>query len=165
MMPYFHQVDDLYRLKAPEEYLEQKRIADVTSPDFKIGETVFTTVTVNRNFRTAYHRDAGNLHEGLACMSFIRTGKFSGGDLIIPNYRLGVTLRNLDLIIFDNIQIHGNTEIVPFGKDKYERITSVFFYRKNMIYCGTAEDELERAKRNKGDQVIGPTTEDLNKWR
>lgn len=31
-----------------------------------------------------------------------------------------------------------------------------------MIYCGTAEQELERAKRNKGDQIIGPATEDLN---
>jgi hypothetical protein len=33
-----------------------------------------------------------------------------------------------------------------------------------MIYCGTSEDELKRAKRNNGDQIIGSVTEDLNKW-
>ena len=157
---YAEAVDFLYKKNAPLDYNEQRKIANKTSPDFIMGGSVFTTITINRNFKTHYHRDAGNLHVGLAAMSLIKTGKYSGGEVVFPNYRIAVKLEQFDLIIFDNIEIHGNLPIVGLGD--YERITSVFFYRENMIYCGTAEQELERAKRNKGDQIIGPTTEDLN---
>lgn len=158
---YTKQVNEVYKKSCPKDYSEHRKIANCTSPDFMIGDSVFTTVTLNRNFRTHYHRDAGNLEEGLAAMSFMKTGRFSGGEIVFPNYRIGLKLENFDLIIFDNTEIHGNLPIVPVSKE-YERITSVFFYRKGMVYCGTAEQELERAKRNKGDQIIGPTTEDLN---
>lgn len=160
---YTGRVTEVYKEVAPDEYREHREIAKVTSPDFIIGDSVFTTITLNRNFRTAYHRDAGNLSEGLAAMSYIKRGTFGGGYVIFPNYEIGVQLKQHDLIVFDNTEIHGNSPIVGIGDD-YERITSVFFYRKNMIYCGTVEDELERAKRNKGDQIIGPCTEDLNRW-
>ena len=163
---YTYHLNDLYKVNCPNEYKQHTSITNKTSPDFLIPGTGFTTITLNRNFRTHYHRDAGNLQEGFAAMSYIKRGKFKGGELVFPNYRVGVKLKNYDIIVFKNTEIHGNTEIIKSNKDAdYERITSVFFYRKNMIYCGTAEEELERTKRNKGDQIIGPTTEDLNKGR
>lgn len=162
VVPYVEQVDSIYRKNCPVEYAEHRKVANKTSPDFIIGNTTFTTVTLNRNFRTHYHRDSGNLKEGLAAMSYIKTGKFSGGELCFPNFGLAVKLYNYDLIVFNNNEIHGNLPITAVTKN-YQRITSVFFYRKNICYCGTAEEELERAKRNKGDGIIGPTTEDLNK--
>jgi hypothetical protein len=159
---YTERVDEIYRENCPNEYLEHREVANKTSPDFMIGKSVFTTVTLNRNFRTHYHRDAGNLKEGIAAMSFIKTGKFSGGEIVFPNYGVALRLRSFDLVVFDNSEIHGNLPIIPISK-VYERITSVFFYRKGMVFCGTVEQELDRAKKNKGDNLIGPTTEDLNK--
>ena len=159
-------VDDRFKTSCPDEWAIQNNITKKSSPDFKIGETIFTTITLNRNFRTFYHRDAGNLAEGFAAMSYMKTGKFTGGEICFPNYACGVKLYNYDLIIFKNTELHGNLEITPASKDsKYQRITSVFFFRQNMLACGTAEDELERAKRNKGDQIIGSPSEDLNLGR
>ncbi len=48
---------------------------------------------------------------------------------------------------------HSNTPIIGI-KGNYERISCVFYYRANMIYCGTAEEEVERAKnRKRGDRI------------
>lgn len=162
IIPYVEKVDQIYKQYCPEVYAQQRAVVNKTSPDFLIGDSSYTTITLNRNFRTHYHRDAGNLHEGFAAMNYLKLGKFVGGEVVFPNYRIGVKLTNHDLIIFDNVEIHGNLPIVSVRGSDYSRVTSVFFYRKNMIYCGTAEQELERAKRNKGDQIIGPVTEDLN---
>lgn len=158
-------IDKLFQEKLPTEYKIHTEFSKRTSPDFLINGTAFTTITLNRNFRTHYHKDKGNLKCGLAAMSYHKTGKFGGGDLIFPSFRIGVHLKNHDVIIFKNTEVHGNTEIKTIGNSPYERLTSVFFYREKMIYCGTAEEELERAKKNKGDNIIGPVTEDLNKGR
>lgn len=53
---------------------------------------------------------------------------------------------SFDVVLFDPHEVHGNTPIAPLGKAPYERITAVHYYRKNMIYCGTAAQELELAK-------------------
>lgn len=163
---YTKKVNDVYKKFCPQEYDQHFIFAGKTSPDFLINGTAFTTITLNRNFQTHYHRDAGNLEQGFAAMTYMKKGKFSGGEVVFPNYRCAAKLRNFDLIVFRNTEIHGNLPIESIrGNENYERITSVFFYRKNMIFCGTAQEELARAKRNKGDQIIGPTTEDLNKGR
>lgn len=159
--PYIKEVNDVYKNYAPDYWNKQNETASITSKDFIIKDTVFTTITLNRNFRTFYHEDAGNLKKGLGVMTYLKRGKFSGGELIIPSHRIAFRFKNLDLIIFNNNILHGNTEIKSINND-FERITSVFYYREKMIFCGTAEQELERAKRNKGDQVIGSTTENLN---
>lgn len=91
-------VDKIFKENFPLEYEEQLNISRRTSPDFKIGKSVFTTITLNRNFRTHYHRDAGNLEVGLAAMSFIKTGKFSGGEIVMPNYSIGAKLFTGDLV-------------------------------------------------------------------
>ena len=52
--------------------------------DFKIHDTVFTTVTVNKNFRTAAHYDAGDLKEGFGNLAVLQTGEYSGAYTVIP---------------------------------------------------------------------------------
>lgn len=161
---YIKRVDELFKLNAREQYERQSEVARSTSPDFLIPGTAFTTVTLNKNFRTAFHRDAGDLPQGFGCLTYIQTGKFAGGDIVYPAWGLRIKQSHRDLLLFDPHEVHGNTEIKPISKD-YERITGVFYYRKNMIYCGTVEEELLRAKSHKGDNIIGPTTEDLNNGR
>ena len=48
---------------------------------------------------------------------------------------------------FDVHEFHGNTEIQ--GKGTFERISIVCYYRKNMVYCKSALEEMEIAKRLK----------------
>lgn len=160
IMPYIKEVDQVFADLCPERYAAQKAFVDRTSKDFIIPSTVFTTVTVNYNFRTAAHRDAGDLKEGFGVMSVLRAGHYAGGYLIFPKYRVAVDMRTRGVILADVHELHGNSPIVGI-KSTYERISTVMYYRQNMIECGSAEEEMDRAKRRKkGDPLKGKIEED-----
>lgn len=153
-------VDDIYKEYCLEEWTTQRKIIDKISPDFKIGKSSYTTITINQNFKTAGHRDDGNLKIGLAAMSYIAKGVVTGGGFVLPNYGVAFKLKTGDLIIIDNNEIHGN---LPFKILKgSKRITNVFYCRENIKFCGTIEQETKRAQRDKGDFIIGSLSEDLN---
>ena len=129
---------------APERYAKQRAIADASSKDFVIKDTSFTTVTVNKNFRTACHTDAGDFAKGFGNLGVISMGKYEGFITVIPKYGLGIDVQNSDIALFDVHEVHGNTE--PVKISYYERISVVCYYREKMIYCGSQEYELNRAK-------------------
>ena len=145
-LPYIKCVDNFFKEYAPKRYNIQKKMAEKTNQDFVIKDTAFTTITVNKNFRTAGHYDNGDLKEGFGNLGVISTGKYEGGITVIPKYGVGLDLQDGDLAIFDVHELHGNTEIIRKGY--YERISTVSYYREKMIYCGNAEYELKRAKTN-----------------
>jgi hypothetical protein len=128
-------------------------MVEKTSKDFVIPGTVFTTVTVNRNWQTAVHQDKGDLKAGFGVMSVLEHGKYTGGILVFPKYGVGVDMRERDICFADVHQWHGNTPIKGIP-DAHERISCVFYYRENMQYCGTVEQEREFAKHKpKGGTV------------
>ena len=57
--PIIKLVDNYYAKLMPKEYKRQRDEADKTSQDFVIKGTAFTTITVNKNWQTAVHKDAG----------------------------------------------------------------------------------------------------------
>lgn len=149
LLPLFQRVNALHERYANESYNYQKSIVEGTSSDFVIPGTIYTTVTINKNFRTASHLDAKNLENGMAGMMLMRQGKYKGGLVVFPEWRIAAQMDTGDLIFFRNmIDYHGNTKIIPLSKD-YQRCTLVFYYRSEMVKCGTKEQELERAKSEK----------------
>lgn len=161
---YAEHLSDLFKKVLPEEYEKNKLFSDKISPDFRLGSSLYTTITLNRNFRTFYHRDKGNSKEVMSTMTVASSGSWYGGDLIFPEYGFGVELRGGDAIIMKNTSIHGNTRIKGFGD--FKRVTSVFYARARMIYCGLLDEELERvSSKDKGDGLVGSISEDLNKGR
>lgn len=143
-LPYIRYISNLFKKYVPERWAKQKEQWDLTNDDFKIKDTVFTTVTVNKNFRTASHYDAGDLEEGFGNLAVLQTGDYTGGYTVMPKYGIGLNVRNFDLALFDVHELHGNTEIK--SKGFYERISIVCYFRKKMIECGSAKEELERIK-------------------
>lgn len=147
LLPLFQAVNGLHKQYSPESYKLQEGWAKKTSSDFMIPGTIYTTVTVNKNFRTASHLDAKNLYDGMTPMLLLRQGKYSGGHVVLPEWKIAAHLNTNDLIIFRNMKdYHGNTPIVPLSEN-HQRCTLVFYYREEMIKCGSAEQELDRAKR------------------
>lgn len=143
-------VDEVFKVHAPDgRYDVQRAIADATSQDFVIPNTAFTTMTVNKNWQTACHQDAGDLKEGFGVMSVLANGKYDGCYLVIPAYRVAFNVRNTDIILFDSTEWHGNTSFIGL-KESYNRVSVVHYYRKDMVKCGTAKEELDRAKRFAG---------------
>jgi hypothetical protein len=131
----------------PWRWGNQKAAADKIDPNFLVPETVFTTITVNKTFRTAAHRDAGDLDAGLSNLLVLGTGEYTGGYLIFPEYRIAVNVRPGDLLLVNNHEIiHGNTPIVLNNPDDEtnERISVVCYFRENMLELKSYEYEMLR---------------------
>lgn len=155
VVPFLRSVDACYRAAAPERYALQRAVVDRTSRDFVIDSTSFTTITVNQNWQTAVHTDAGDLKAGLSAIVVLRAGEFQGAHLVFPHYRVAVKLDTCDLLLFDSHHMHGNTPLVG-SPGAFKRVSLVCYYREAMIDCGTAAQELERAKNRKpGDRLKG----------
>ena len=143
-IPYIKCISDLFKEYLPERYNNQLEYHNKTSKDFKIADTVFTTVTVNKNFRTASHYDKGDLATGFGNLTVLQTGEYEGAYTVIPKYRVAVDVRNCDLALFDVHELHGNTE--TYSSKPYERISIICYFREKMVQCGTYEEELQRIK-------------------
>lgn len=144
--PLLKKLSDTFGELEPTRYTAQMEMILKTSPDFVIKGTAFTTVTVNKNWRTAVHKDAGDYEKGFGNLVVLQAGQYEGGYLVFPQYRVAVDVRSCDVLLMDVHQWHGNTEMK--GKEgEWERISLVAYYRRNMIHCKSAKEESERSKR------------------
>lgn len=155
MLPMLKQTTGLFAEHVHDRYQVQKRYVDQTHKDFVIPETVYTTVTVNKNYRTACHLDAGDLASGFSNMIYLQDGLIGGGYLVLPNWRVAVQLGHLDLVMFDAHEWHGNTQVVPLTKGA-TRCTLVCYYREKMVHCKSATEELLICKNRKPGQPLFP---------
>lgn len=146
LIPMCQEASELYRQFGGEKYAKQAEFAGKTHPDFRIPGTVYSTITINKNFRTACHKDAGNMEGTLNCMSVLREGQFRGANIVLPDFRVAAKLDTGDCIVFDAFEFHGNTELQKVSAD-FQRCSLVFYYRENMHLCGSAAEELEIVKR------------------
>ena len=120
-------VDKLYKQYRPNIYAIQ-RAEMQKAPHFRLWRTVFSTIYLAKNFRTAYHTDSGNL---LGVMTALMPmGNFTGGELVLPRWRIAFALKPGDLLLFDPQQLHGN---LPFeGK----RLSAAFYCARRIAACG-----------------------------
>lgn len=145
LWPYIKAVDRAFAEAVPDRYSAQQEVINRTSPDFYIRNTAFTTITVNRNWPTAIHKDEGDYEPGFGVMSVSEAGHYDGGYLVFPQYRVAVDMRMGGVCLADVHEYHANTEIIG-TLGSFLRLSTVFYYRAGMVKCGSAGDELERAK-------------------
>ena len=126
-LAFIQHVDKLFQRLIPEAHTKQLQRAD-TKPHLKIPKTSFSTVTINRNFRTAMHRDAGDFRDGFGNLTVIERGKYHGGYTIFPQYGVAIDLRNNDFVAMDVHQWHCNTPMYETEEDKIsnESLESAF---------------------------------------
>lgn len=126
----------------PWRYNNQMEAAKKLDPSFLVPETPFTTITVNKSFRTAAHFDAGDLQTGLSNLLVLsNNGNYEGCYLVAPEYRVAVNVRPGDLLLINNHEVlHGNTPIKFLDEDA-ERISLVCYFREKMLELGSKEYE------------------------
>ena len=151
--PYITAVDKSYKNLNPERHQDQYERACLFS-EFQIEDTAFSTFTINRNFQTGIHQDAGDY--GFGNLSVLERGHYKGGYFVMPQFGIGVDLRQGDHLCCDVHQFHGNTAIYEsqsnqsynaeledvfhdnpkvgtLGLDKkFTRISFVFYLRENI---------------------------------
>ena len=114
-LPYIQEIAKSYQELNPEWYDKQMDRA-MSRPKLRIPDTPFSTITVNRNFRTATHTDRGDY--GFGNVSVLERGKYHGGYLVIPKWKVAVNLRMGDHLCADVHNYHGNTELWENEEDK-----------------------------------------------
>jgi len=145
-LPFIREVNSVFETCRPLEYAVQLDEVRKVADELKIAGTAFTTVTVNKNLRTACHRDQGDLRQGTGCMATL--GEWKGSELVIPQFGLAVNYQPGDLLLADVHLLHGNAPFVAGG----ERITTVLYCRERMHECGSdSGEETGAAHRTQGD--------------
>jgi len=121
-------VDELYKFWLGDFYARQRaEIEKVQS--WRLWETVFSTIYLAKNFRTAYHFDGGNLKGVMTAL--MPMGDFKGGELVFPRWRYAIGFRPGDLLLFNSAEIlHGN---LPFEGD---RLSAAFYCESRIGECG-----------------------------
>jgi len=170
---YLEQLGESYKELNPEKYHDQMARTQ-KFPHLQIPDTPFSTITFNRNFRTALHQDKGDY--GFGNLSVIERGQYSGGYFIIPQYGVAVDMRCGDHLCVDVHKHHANTplyetpEQAEFNKSlsplyktnseigvmgelyKFTRISMVCYLRNNIATrCSDKYDptDIERRSNNK----------------
>jgi len=157
-LPFIQRINQMFEKLIPDSYQKQLEQAD-KKPHLKIPDTCFSTITINRNFRTALHRDAGDYKDGFGNLTVIERGKYHGGYTVFPQFGIGVDVRTNDFVAMDVHQWHSNTPIYetkedrefnekmePAFKDnpqvgtvgiyeKYTRLTFVCYLREKIVKC------------------------------
>ena len=147
-IPFVKFVDDKYKELCPNHYAKQKAIAQGTNQNYIIADTSFTTVTVNKNFRTAVHQDAGDYPDGFGNLIAYREGNWTGGYFCLPQYKVAIDLQNTDILFVDVHKWHGNTDFINTEQD-WLRISFVIYYREYMYKCKQPAEELLKMKMDK----------------
>ncbi|CAM37473.1 putative j-binding protein [Leishmania braziliensis MHOM/BR/75/M2904] len=131
-------LDKLYSQLAPTHHHLQR----VAIPSqYQLCGTVFSTITVNRNFRTAVHTDKGDFRSGLGVLSVIN-GEFEGCHLAIKSLKKAFQLKVGDVLLFDTSLEHGNTEVVH-PENHWQRTSIVCYLRTGLM---SSVCEMERRK-------------------
>lgn len=140
--PYLHKLNSQFRELIPGRWNAQNEQASRLDRRFLISDTVFTTLTVNHNWRTACHRDAGDLTTGFSNICGVTgpEGKgWRGGQFILPEYRIAINLQPGDMLLVNNHEgIHGNDELIG---DDNDRMTIVAYFREKMLELKSWEYE------------------------
>jgi Oxygenase domain of the 2OGFeDO superfamily len=127
-------VNKLYKQNLPAFY-EKQRTEVEKVPRWRLWNTVFSTIYLAKNFRTAYHKDSGNLRGAMTAL--MPMGRYEGGDLVLPRWRIAFALRPGDLLFFDPQQLHGN---LPF---EGERLSAAYYCERRIAECGKLRRSLE----------------------
>lgn len=140
--PFLQSLAQGFKDLLPWRYNNQMEAAKKVDPRFLVPETPFTTVTVNKSFRTACHFDAGDLTSGLSnLLTLSNNGNYKGCHLVAPEYRVAVNPRPGDLLLINNHEVmHGNTQIELLDEEA-ERISLVVYFREKMLELGSKEYE------------------------
>jgi hypothetical protein len=124
--PLIKQLNELYAQYVPTSYVIQQAEVE-KAPRWRLCNTVFSTIYIIKQLRSAYHSDR-NLQGVMTVI--LPMGTLTGGELVLPRWRVVIAYRPGDVLLFDEGQLHGN---LPF---KGERLSAAFYCARGIADCG-----------------------------
>lgn len=140
-IPLIQHADKWFKRLITDRHTVQLSRASKT-PSYQIGKTAYSTITINYDWRTACHKDKGDLEEGFGNLLVLEKAKsghpdcpgFTGGLLGFPRWGVAVDVRQGDFLAMDVHEWHCNTDIQGTG-----RMSVVCYLRKGMIKCSSSK--------------------------
>ena len=151
--------DKQFKELLPQRHYNQYQVAKKT-PNYQVKDTAYSTVTINYNYRSACHKDAGDFDEGFGNLMVLEKDKcysntdidtnsnqevysYEGGYLGFPKYGVCVDVRQGDYLAMDVHEWHCNCKMICGcpkkekckNKDHFGRLSLVCYLRKGMIRC------------------------------
>jgi hypothetical protein len=152
-LPLFDAAAKVFEENLPVRFAGQMEAMKNLGKDWQIGNTPYTTLTINRDFRTAAHRDVGDLcesweqHEnprGFSNLLVLDNGKdYDGFYLCFPEFRVAANIRAGDMIMMNAHRIHSNSPSFNY-EEGFERMSVVMYFRESMLSCGSKKYEETR---------------------
>lgn len=141
-MKLIKKISALFLLYAPTQHRKQAQFIKKINPNMRLGKTVYTTATVNVDFRTLTHADKGDFSSGLGNLAVFQEDgkKWSGSEFLMPDFNLAIRLHEGDVLFADVHETHCNAKRVGGG-----RISLVLYARDGLAKkChGVSKNELE----------------------
>ena len=134
-----------FKKYAPQSFDKQKKFVGKLNPHMVLKDTVYTTITVNCDWRTRTHVDKGDFDSGLGNITVFDYTKsdlckkgspaeskqsWSKGEFLLPEYDIGFRINEGDLLFVDVHQIHCNNPIKGKG-----RVSLVCYAREGITKC------------------------------
>lgn len=151
--PFVDFVDKKYQELCPKQHSAQLNTANETNANYVLWDTAFSTVTVNKNFRTAVHQDGGDHPDGFGNLFVYREGDWKGGYFTLPEWGIGVEMDNTDMLFVDVHRWHANSpwDLDPENGDL--RISFVLYYRTGLRTCKSPTEVVHDAKMKSGQYL------------
>ena len=94
-----------------DSYDFHKKRAEQSEP-YLFDGSIYSTMTLNYDFRTACHKDKGDLIGGLSTLTILEDipNNYEGFYTGLPEYKIAFDLRDGDTLYFDAHEYHANTD-------------------------------------------------------
>ena len=165
--PFLQLCDKQFSILTP--YRHQKQLKQAQSvPEFAIDGTSFSTITINYSWRTALHRDAGDLVEGFGNLIVLKDptneNDYTGCCTGFPQYGVAVDVKHGDFLAMNVHEWHCNTEFKPVSSEikgkwnkretvngwYFNRLSMVCYLREKMIRCKDMKTNKIQLLNSKG---------------
>jgi hypothetical protein len=137
-LPFIEAIDTCFKDACIDKYTLQY---DAVSPNYRISNTAFSTVTVNYNFQTALHKDKGDYKAGFGTLVVCSDG-IEGGQLLFPEYKVALTVKTGDFVAMNVHEYHCNSKIHKLRDNAY-RLSFVAYLREKIVNCDKLNSILE----------------------
>ena len=140
------EIEDNHKSYCETSYDYHRKRADECPQELLFKDTIYSTMTLNYDFRTACHIDKGDLQGGLSTLTIFEDipDNYNKFYLGLPEYKICFDVRDGDTLIFNAHEYHANTEYeVLSDKLKIDDLTDNNFAGRMSVVC-YLRDRLNR---------------------
>ena len=145
---------DIYKKYLPELYeYDLEKTREKINDDYRLIDTPYTTANINVNHAIKYHKDSGNIKNSFSNVLILKEN-CTGGELVLPEYRLALEQADGALCIFSGQkEIHGVMPIKPYKEDFY-RASIVYYTLAQLEHCYPYKQEVTRLNIKKRERAV-----------